>query len=359
MADRLMLKKSLRGFTLVELLVVIAIIGILIALLLPAVQAAREAARRSGCHNNLKQWGLAAQNYHSARRRYPFGVTNDINDAGGTALTYNAPGPGGPYEFKGDRICWYHECWPYIEQSPLAEGLKQHIKTGAAANASGLNFLAGLTTIVSSSLCPSEVLRSKIKTLGPALDPLGSTAQNPGQGFHGNYVACATSGFLDRVDPQGTPAQIARYASKTTSKISRDLNGIFFVQSKVRQKDIIDGTSRTFIFSELIIVDDTSENDLRGRYSNPVHGNVLFSTKNPPNTTVLDTFSWCNETGSPPRAKCRETGTGGGMALATRSYHPGGVNTCRADGSVEFTSENVDFRIYKAMGSRDGEEAYR
>jgi prepilin-type N-terminal cleavage/methylation domain-containing protein len=353
-------RRNLRGFTLVELLVVIAIIGILIALLLPAVQAAREAARRAGCYNNLKQWGLAAQNYHSAKRRFPYGVTNDLNDAGATADTYgNTPDNSGVYEFKGDRMCWYHELWPFIEQRSLYDGLINHIKT--ASNPSALNYAPGLRAIIPSALCPSEMIRDKIKTLAPALGPLGGTPQDPGgQGFHGNYLACATSGFIDRVDPLGSPQQNAQYAGKPAWKVMRILDGIYFTQSKVRVKDISDGASHTLAFSEIIIVPDIAMNDLRGRYNNAAHGNVLFSTKNPPNSSIRDSFAWCPDPVPPGSPPCIWATPGvEGMAIAARSYHPGGVNAANADGSVAFISNTVDARVYKAMGSRNGSESYR
>jgi prepilin-type N-terminal cleavage/methylation domain-containing protein len=348
------------AFTLVELLVVIAIIGILIALLLPAVQAAREAARRAACYNNLKQWGLAAQNYLSAKKRFPYGVTNDLNYAGGGAETYgNTPDGKSVYEFKGDRMCWYHELWPFVEQRSLYEGLQNHIKT--ATNPSALNYLPGMTTAVPTALCPSENIRAKIKTVAPALTPLSSSPQNPGgQGFHGNYLACATSGFLDRTDPLGPPTQAGQYAGKLPWQIMRILDGIYFTQSKVRPKDISDGQSYTLAFSEIIIVPDVTWNDLRGRYNNAAHGNIVFSTKNPPNTSVRDTFAWCPDQylpiGSPP---CTWVDPGDGMAIAARSYHRGGVNAANTDGSVTFISDTIDARVYKAKGSRNGNETYR
>jgi prepilin-type N-terminal cleavage/methylation domain-containing protein/prepilin-type processing-associated H-X9-DG protein len=351
-------RRNLRGFTLVELLVVIAIIGILIALLLPAVQAAREAARRAGCYNNLKQWGLAAQNYHSAKRRFPYGVTNDLNHAGGTAVDFNVAGPGGRYEFKGDRMCWYHELWPFIEQRSLYDGLINHIKT--ASNASALNYAPGLRAIVPSALCPSETIREKIKSLNPSLSPLSGTAQDPGgQGFHGNYMACATAGFLDRVDPLGSPQQNGQYAGKNYAQIMRILDGIYFTQSKVKVKDITDGASHTLAFSETVIVPDTTRNDLRGRYNNAAHGNVIFSTKNPPNTSVLDTFAFCNVDLPVSVSFCDWVDPGEGMAIAARSYHRGGVNVAYADGSVTFVSDSINARVYKAMGSRNGSESLR
>jgi len=108
-----------RGFTLVELLVVIAIIGILVAILLPAVQAARAAARRMQCTNNQKQIGLALHNYHSAHSVFPPGQMN--------RFTGSAPPP--PTEW-GLRICWMPLVLPFVEESELAERFQAHIEAG-------------------------------------------------------------------------------------------------------------------------------------------------------------------------------------------------------------------------------------
>ena len=101
--------QRISAFTLVELLVVIAIIGILVALLLPAIQAAREAARRSQCLNNLKQISLAALNFESTKKHFPHGTYNWIDRYGG-----GATGP-----LAQDRRCWMHDLWPFLEQTSL------------------------------------------------------------------------------------------------------------------------------------------------------------------------------------------------------------------------------------------------
>ena len=143
-----------RGFTLVELLVVIAIIGVLIALLLPAIQAAREAARRTQCSNNIRQFALAAIEFESAKKHFPTGVTNDLNVAGGTA-------------FPDDRLCWFHYILPFLEQQTLASGVLQHVKT--AANGSALNYLPGLKAVLPGAMCPSDPLGPKTRTVAPGL----------------------------------------------------------------------------------------------------------------------------------------------------------------------------------------------
>jgi len=118
---------------------------------------------------------------------------------------------------------------------------------------------------------------------------------------------------------------------------------------------ITDGASNTLLFSELILVEDRKLNDIRGRYCNPIHGNVYFSTRRTPNTSEPDLHTWCSGAEAPPEAPCISPSRRG-LAIATRSYHPGGVNACKADGSVDFISDQIDPIVYRARGSRDGEE---
>jgi prepilin-type processing-associated H-X9-DG protein len=100
-------------------------------------------------------------------------------------------------------------------------------------------------------------------------------------------------------------------------------------------------------------VEDTSSHDVRGRYYNPAHGGVLFSTLYPPNTSVPDQFNWCSHT-PPSYAPCIQSLSN--IHVSARSYHAGGVNVCRVDGSVDSATEGVDARVWQAMGSRNGQE---
>jgi prepilin-type N-terminal cleavage/methylation domain-containing protein/prepilin-type processing-associated H-X9-DG protein len=314
------------GFTLVELLVVIAIIGILIALLLPAVQAAREAARRAQCSNNLKQVALGLHGHHDSHERLPHGTYNYLDS------TFHTPAP---YNNMQDRRCWMHDTLPYLEQGPLYDRFDEYMETHASA----LGF-PELHTVIPTLMCPSDPIGPKLHTFWGGLGGL------PTQGFSGNYIGCATSEYFN----DGNSNTQLRWES------SARLDGVLFAISKVRLERIKDGTTHTAMVSELILSPDTTSHDIRGRYHNPAHGGVLFSTLYPPNNMIPDHFNWC-ATDPVPRAPC--VWQGNKMYVSVRSYHPGGVNLAMADGSVHFIADDVDPDAFKAIGSRDGGEMER
>jgi len=322
-------KNARRGFTLVELLVVIAIIGILIALLLPAVQAAREAARRTQCVNNIKQVCLGLHGFHDTHRRLPHGTYNYLDS------TFRTPPPYGNMRGIGggdtqDRRCWMHDTLPYLEQQPLYKRFDEYMDR---PNVTALWF-PELHTVIPPLMCPSDPLSPKLHTFW-------GDGGNETQGFSGNIVTCAGSDYFNE-------------SGNLESSAARD--GLFFAVSRVRLEDIKDGTTNTAMASEIILSPDVTDHDIRGRYYNPAHGGVLFSTRIPPNTMVPDRFNWCSSR-PVPRAPCIWTGSN--MFLSPRSYHPGGVNLGMADGSVHFLSDSVDPDAFKATGSRDVGELVR
>tara|TARA_R110002111_G_scaffold203713_2_gene268546 strand:+ start:8355 stop:9296 length:942 start_codon:yes stop_codon:yes gene_type:complete len=283
-----MLKKSLRktqwyGFTLIELLVVIAIIAILIALLLPAVQQAHEAARRSTCKNNLKQIGLALHNYHDTFKLFPPGYIGGSDIASAT---------GG-----GTGWAWSTFILPYIDQAPLYNQLNP-------GNLMDLNNTALRTlckTVIPGYLCPSDTLRTPDNN--PDYDILSAgTAHRIGCN---NYLANAGSDSIDC--RQG------------------ETNGVFFNNSNIRIKDIIDGTTNTILASERDF-----ENHQGGSWAG-TNGPICrkSATESNGQYQVMNAHrrAWGNINGTDGRCPS--------------SMHVGGAHFLLCDGSVRFLSENL------------------
>ena len=302
--------RPLRGFTLVELLVVIAIIGILVALLLPAIQAARESARRSQCLNHLKQWGLAMHMYHDAKKKFPIGSRGPGN------VKSNAP-----------RQTFVMHLWPYIEETALA-----------SANAIDGNFyeppatipntMDGLTgKFVAICYCPSD--EGVDQTNGYYQRRRGNYVVN-----WGNYVY----GYFPKVLDEAPFSHIKGDRSNPR---------------KTDFADITDGTSNTLLMSECLKAWSPDDNDWRGDIHND-DGEFRFHTKLTPNTSAPDVFQsgWFQKTGDP---KMPAT-PGNGQVTAARSRHPGGVNALLCDASVRFVNDDVALGIWQGMGSMNGNE---
>lgn len=295
-----------QGFTLIELLVVIAIIAVLIALLLPAVQQAREAARRSQCKNNLKQLGLAFHNYHERCGSLPYGVrTSGAN----TTLR---------------RDTWMQQILPELEQSSL---YNQYMKD-TALDIQVVN-QSIRKTVIPTLMCPSD-------PSGPAVTGIPEQI-----GFHGNYVGNAGNNSI----PVGATIPLTAPA----------LNGIFWHLSRTKLRDVTDGTSNTILASEVIIrgKEPTDAWGEGGRYwGGGCWGSFGFSTAYPPNsTTIPDRVYSCKST-SFPLAPCISTYSSNNAENYTRSYHVGGVHTLLCDGAVRFVSSNIFQQTFQRLGDR-------
>lgn len=215
--------KHRKAFTLVELLVVIAIIGILVSLLLPAVQMAREAARRTQCKNHLRQLGVALHLYHDNQRTFPSGYIrspqgNAPPSSGGGIKRWDAAPPGLDIESSQPGWSWAALMLPFIEQNPLKEALPYHLAVEDPA-------VAELrTTPLSLLVCPSDVHTGIFTVMDENNLPLGKAATN-------SYVTCFGSFGLINTDPDHG-------------------SGLFQRNSGHRMADIKDGTSHTIAFGE-------------------------------------------------------------------------------------------------------------
>lgn len=346
--------RSKQAFTLVELLVVIAIIGVLVALLLPAVQSAREAARRGQCLSQLKQLALAALNYEQAHSELPRGAYNYIDSTRFTAPPHgehNGNSAGNVNNHKYDRTCWFHDLLPYIEQQALSDSFWSFMneRAGSGRWPSALNFPQS-DAIVPVFSCPSDPISPKVETFsGPALGADGS------QGFSGNYVGCAGSFKLNEVPTTHVDWRLLRSNRLLSSK---NVDGALVAGDNIELSQVTDGTSNSAIFSEIRLVADTRGHDIRGRYYNPAHGGVFFTTLETPNSDLPDDLPWCSRNNDNFHAPCTDIAQGSVYQVTARSFHPGIVNVARVDGSVDAVSEDVDRDVYAALGSRNGEEAF-
>jgi prepilin-type N-terminal cleavage/methylation domain-containing protein/prepilin-type processing-associated H-X9-DG protein len=316
-----------RGLTLVELLVVIAIIGVLIGLLLPAVQAARESMHSSACANNIRQIAIATQAHHDANRKFPFG---QITMNSWEVFTDGSDGPyGSPGKVrKKDRRIWMHLICPFMELTQVYD----KVITAVTTDAQWPYQLSIATKQYPAFMCPSDPNKGKICYYYQNTNGTTST-----RGFCGNYLACASSGSFGSTGGGG------------------DLNGIFFAKSAVKIAEVTDGLSKTVMFAEGVVVPDplvSPFHDARGLYFNASFGETLFSTRYQPNTSVGDGLPVRNW---PPKAPTGSTS----FVQYTRSWHSGGVNVAMADGSTRFVTDTVDAAVWTASGSRNGSEPTR
>ncbi|HUY92388.1 MAG TPA: DUF1559 domain-containing protein [Pirellulales bacterium] len=311
-----------QGFTLVELLVVIAIIGILVALLLPAVQAAREAARRTQCNNNLKQMGIGMQNYHDIYRSLPVGA---YSCCWGT---------------------WLVGLLPYVEQTNLRGRYDDNNKYGVpvdnARYGNAIN-LPVTSTQLSIYMCPSDTPNVPFGSGFPV------TSHNYAANF-GNTTLLAQAN-LNGVVFNGAPFDISGSAPGE-GQINEYNNANPSAANAYKFSDIRDGLSNTLMVSEML---QAVGSDLRG--FSWWGGAAGFTTYLPPNSYLPDTpFQNCvnrPELNLP----CTSPTTAQPAMLASRSQHVGGVQSAMCDGSVQFINETINLYIWRALGTSHGGEA--
>ncbi len=304
-----------KGFTLIELLVVIAIIAVLIALLLPAVQQAREAARRTQCKNNMKQIGLALHNYESTFSCWP---------PGSLGLKQNAmmiPN-------------WRLQIFPYLDQAPLYNAMNYTVAFGGSG--ATVNTTALSRRVIPAYVCPSS-------TLDPCPD-LGSNAQLT---MVPMYVGIA-GGYPD------VAGRVVGSASNYGGFYTN--NGMLLVNEMTRMRDAVDGTSNTMMVAEQSGRIGTQ--DIRSGYYGGFTGSNFdnpspITASNPAGTDSWSVGVTCVQ------YKINSPTTAGGSDnpwdanTVINSFHTGGIHGLLADGSVRFISNNVDFNTLVNLCSRN------
>jgi prepilin-type N-terminal cleavage/methylation domain-containing protein/prepilin-type processing-associated H-X9-DG protein len=301
-----------RGFTLIELLVVIAIIAILIALLLPAVQQAREAARRTQCKNNLKQMGIAMHNYHDVYKQFPPGHMGAIDDT---------------YGCNDDGYSWATMLLPYIEQQNLFQQLPMTANWTPTRDPRSANWcvvrgyydtfgtiIPGSDTYIPTYRCPSS-------TLPRVIPPRFSV---PGVGtydYASNRPHCVGMAVIDYKGSGGFGDRGSFAKMEDLANAGRNGGG-------TRMRDYLDGTSNTIAIGESAYA---------GRSGNELPS--LIAGVNSDETALFKTQypSTINCNASPAN---QSTLTDDDSPF---SYHTGGAQFLYADGSVHFLSENIDY----------------
>lgn len=312
-------RTHLHGFTLVELLVVITIIGILIALLLPAVQAAREAARRMQCTNNLKQIGLAMHMHHEAKGYFPCGHY------------WNPAGSGWSDDGKsgGTEATWISYLLQYIEQDNLAAAANWHLPFGCA--------VAGWNKVVTSARIPLF--------LCPSVEPPDNIIDRCYS--RGNYAANNGLGPMREGTCQDVPSK--RHPTQENLYGSTGDLGAFYVNSNLSAAQIPDGLSNTVFVSEVVTV--TGE-DMRGTLHYPE--GVLYQCNYTPNSSMPDQVrsGYCVSTLDAPCGDGLFTGYWNReLTMTARSHHPGGVGVLLGDGSASFVSDGIALNIWQALST--------
>ncbi|TWT47285.1 DUF1559 domain-containing protein [Botrimarina hoheduenensis] len=322
-----------RGFTLVELLVVVAIIGVLVALLLPAVQAARESARRTQCVNRLRQIALATQNYLAAQRVFPPG-----------AVARPRPdNPSTPWTFY--RWSALASLTPYLENNTVRDALNLELPLYDSSFGVSPENREGVRLVVPDFLCPSDAEQRVVESFGPT-----------------NYAVCSGSG---EGDPQ--------IANDDGSPLATD--GLFAVNSRTRPGEVTDGLSKTALASESILGEarNTAPHDPQTEYQFVTAAPLRQATCQASqswNFTDPRGFSWANgeyrcalynhhATPNASEPDCLGVRIGGSVEVlftpfgwrAARSRHPGGANLVSADGAVKTIDEQIDPAAWNALAT--------
>lgn len=317
-----LVKRSRLGFTLVELLVVIAIIGVLVGLLLPAVQSAREAARRLQCSNNLKQIGLAMHNYHDTFLAFP---KNQMWWNGNRNGNPKRPGPGAD---TGNGISWRALILPFLEQSPLHEQINFRLPSSSKVGTPSNLDIARMP--MPAYLCPSDV------------------GHADGVNKSGNQYLWSNWAF-PHTSPRDAPVGVTSYKGITGNGYDNRFTVSPFPEAMfdrrrgpaIKMRDTVDGTSNTLFVGEI-----SPE-----WYAWPswFSWHAPFSTHRSPNHV----HRIYRRVGS--RTASQHGWTEG---FTANSFHPGGCHFLLVDGSIQFVTETIDLTAYQQLGHpQDGKPA--
>lgn len=329
-----------RGFTLIELLVVIAIIAILIALLLPAVQQAREAARRTQCKNNLKQLGLALHNYHDTFNTLPIGAVG--SDVWGWGMS------------------WYMRILPYIDQAPVYNQITfsgtHHGWTCCGDAAGTANGAVMARASITAAICPSSPMMPKRDTGGAVT----TIAQ-----YYGISGPATGNGYTNPTNKQITCCGCCG-GEQATGVFSS--SGTFAIAESFGFKDMVDGTSNTMAVGEasnFVYSADPATGGTRTRQINGAHGIMMGS----PHPVTIDVWGGGGLMDRPfnlttvrysPNAPVIDNhpnwpgiGDNFGSNNPLNSAHTGGVQILLNDGSARFLSDNVDMLTLKHLCARN------
>ncbi len=364
--------KGARGFTLIELLVVIAIIAVLIALLLPAVQSAREAARRIQCTNNLKQIGLAFANYESAYQMFPLGAM---------VLVSGPTTSGWGNEIGNNGVSWVALTLPYLEQNTVFNAINFNTSISGANAYGPFAFATAWYTRLSVLTCPSDGDQDGFRPVGSGNNNGQDISQNPppppgggtpmvavtdyGVSFGDNYcIGPLNPGVTfptetpytlwppvpgqPRVGWPGYQGTYADYLGNLPpTQGAGSLRGMFDVNNgqTVRLSSVTDGTSNTISAGE-VLPGQRADNNVWEWNSGGYGTTVPISFPSPQSCTLPGNGWGTNNWAS----RCAYTNTG------FKSKHPGGANMLFVDGSVHFLKSTINMYTYCALGSRNGGE---
>jgi prepilin-type N-terminal cleavage/methylation domain-containing protein/prepilin-type processing-associated H-X9-DG protein len=337
--------RSLRGFTLIELLVVIAIIGVLIALLLPAVQQAREAARRIQCTNNLKQIGLAFANYESAQGSYPMGVLRQSRGYDACATTFGHS--------------WAAFILPYMESSA------QYNAVNFSRVYNSVSQFTAFRIRVNSYMCPDDTLNTDLTQQGYIATWQSSYAGVAGltELIYYSWGTGATAPNADRCGAIDGEGILGRNIAYRVADVTDGTSGTLLVGETSRFKD--EPANSTFNFVNIagafVGPDWTSTatwpGDIRVTgmsYLVPKINSAPVKNGGPACLTSTGPFA-SPQYGNPPgwvnSPACQYLGQFG-----FRSKHPGGANFLSADGSVKFLKETINPQTYRSLGTRNWNE---